>query len=223
MVNSEDIFTPQLLDNIKFGLFPPVTGLPPLNYYVWLVQLQTLPARRIIQVFTMNDESSNGLLDTALNETPRNCNQQQQSSLSTPSGDMTTGNYRFELPTESGEDINQIHRFLRANTDNAIATAATIAFQRKTIPPKIMISYDNLQPVASNHEETTSTVHTNTSDSDSFTDGESSTASSNSTTTSTGSHTNQDSMTTDEEELELLNPLLQIQRSHSNYESADRK
>lgn len=266
------LFTPEFLENIKFALFSTgavllilailvlawiSTGLVPLNYYVWLVQLHSFPHRRIIQVFTMNDQTGNGLLDSALNETSQlvteetNRNAQAQSSsresneesssqttvviiqppssvtnnLRTSNGqessqsrisgeEETNRSYRFELPSDSGEDINQIHRFLRQNTDSAIATAATIALYNRRMnepnsnllvsrvqmsveseenPPtqNILISYDNLQPVPTHSgEPSPNPVHHPSSDSESsFTDGESSSSASSSASSSSTSST----------------------------------
>lgn len=43
----------------------------------------------------------------------------------------TERHYTIDLPADGNEDINEIHRILRANTDNAIATAATIALYNR--------------------------------------------------------------------------------------------
>ena len=45
----------------------------------------------------------------------------------------TSRTYHFDLPSERGNDINEIHRVLRSNTDSAIATAATIALYNRRL------------------------------------------------------------------------------------------
>lgn len=226
------------------------TGRAPLNYYVWLVQvIHSVPNRRIIQVFTMNDtvaalddselsepttpvdgpnrvpneepnhntnnETSDGSNQTTViiiqppssvtinssSSPPTNSNagspSQQVNSSNTNSSNSNT--HQFELPAETGEDITQLHRFLRNNTDNAIATAATIALYNRHLhenrpnaqntaaasneaqttspnqilvsrvsmsvvseesPPSrnILISYDNLRPMANSSNQASSNI-----------------------------------------------------------------
>ncbi|KAH7731426.1 Ubiquitin family protein [Aphelenchoides avenae] len=92
--------------------------------------------------------------------------------------------YTIDLPADGNENINEIHRILRANTDNAIATAATIALYNRRFtennpsanpllvsrvsvnveseesppPHNILISYDTLQAVTEGSTETDGTT-----------------------------------------------------------------
>ncbi|KAI1729409.1 ubiquitin family domain-containing protein [Ditylenchus destructor] len=57
----------------------------------------------------------------------------QQPASPNSNTNSSSARHEFELPAEAGEDITQLHRFLRNNTDNAIATAATIALYNRRL------------------------------------------------------------------------------------------
>ncbi|KAI1721170.1 ubiquitin family domain-containing protein [Ditylenchus destructor] len=75
---------------------------------------------------TINSTSSG----SSNNNTGSSTQQPGSPNLNTNS---STARHEFELPAEAGEDITQLHRFLRNNTDNAIATAATIALYNRRL------------------------------------------------------------------------------------------